>query len=270
MAMRFLPSGVGLTATLGFGLAFARYEPRNTLEHAGAALLLLAATAAVLVSIAGWRLVRSLWRTARCHRLVRLLGQRISPMDFPLPAWRVPADFPVAAVSGVLNPRLILSSRILDECPREELAAVLRHEAAHARRRDNLVRMALLACPDPFGTGRHDVLDEWHHAVEEAADEEASGSDGAARAVLAAALVRVSRMSLANRPSWMPALALYDGFALEGRVRRLLQPDTARNDAPRCRVVGIAGALLIATGLWMATGPRLLHALTEWGIRNLP
>ena len=270
MTIRFLPTTVGIISTAGFGLAFARYEPRDTFEQAGVVLLLLAATAAVLVSTAAWRVMRSLWRTARCHRLVRLLGERIDVPGFPLPAWRVPADFPVAAVSGILKPRLILSSRILDECPRDELAAVLRHEAAHARRHDNLVRISLLACPDAVEIGGHAVLAEWHHAVEEAADEEASRSDSAARVALAAALVRVSRMSAVSRPSWMPALALYDGSTLDGRVRRLLQPDANRNDAPRSRVPKIAGALMIAAALWVATGPRLLHALIEWGIRNLP
>jgi peptidase M48-like protein len=270
MTIRFLPTAAGLASTVGFGLAFARHEPRDTFEQAGVVLLLLAATAAVLVSTAAWRVVRSLWRTARCHRLVRLLGERIDVPGFPLPTWRVPVDFPVAAVSGIVKPRLILSSRILDECPRDELAAVLRHEAAHASRHDNLVRMSLLACPDAVGIGGHAVLAEWHRAVEEAADEEATRSDSSARLALAAALVRVSRMSAVSRPSWMPALALYDGSTLEGRVRRLLQPDANRNDASGSRVLKIAGALMIAAAVWVATGPRLLHALIEWGIRNLP
>jgi Zn-dependent protease with chaperone function len=184
----------------------------------------------------------------------------------------VPVDFPLAAVSGVLKPRLILSSRMIEECPADELALVLRHEAAHARHRDNLVRAGLIACPDPLAltATAHDLTSHWHRAVEEAADEEAAGSDAAARTALASALVRAGRMSARGRPSWMPALALFDGHPLEARVQRLLtRHQDERADGARL-TVRVAGAFAVAAAMWLATGPRLLHACVEWGVRNLP
>jgi hypothetical protein len=273
MAVRFLPCAAALIVSVGFAIAFARYEPRHTSEQAGSVLIGFAAWTIIFVLSAASRVGPAIWNTARCHRLVKRVGEPIEVPGLPLPAWRVPVDFPLAAVSGILKPRLVLSSRIVEDLPPDELAIVLRHEAAHARRRDNLARLALIACPDPLefaGRRTSVMLREWHHAVEEAADEEAAGSDRAGRAALASALVRVGRMSATSRPSWMPALALYDGHPLESRVRRLLTRKPDRGN-PRDRLrVEVAGALLITAAVWIATGPRLLHACLEWSVRNLP
>ena len=168
MAVRLLPSLTAIVAAAGGAVAFARYEPRHTSEHTGLVLMLTASMAFALAVPAVWRVGRSCWHTARAHRLTRRLGQRMHIPDFPLPVCRVAVDFPLAAVSGVLKPRLILSSRIIDECPPNELSIVLRHEAAHARYRDNLARMCLLACPDVLSvmpTGAQ-ILFEWHQAAE--------------------------------------------------------------------------------------------------------
>ena len=272
LVLRVSPSLTGLVSSAGFAVAFARYEPRHTAEQTGVVLMLTALVAVVFALAVAWRISRSSWNTARAHRLTRRLGQRLHVPDFPLPAFRVAVDFPLAAVSGVWKPRLIVSSRIIDECPPHELSLVLRHEAAHARHRDNLARVCLLGCPDVLSvlpTGAQ-ILCEWHQAVEEAADEDATGSQAAERVSLAAALVRVGRMSSEPRPSWMPALALYDGHPLEHRVRRLLTNDVDQRRPHRRAVMRMAGAAMIAAALWIATGPRLLHVVMEWGVRNLP
>lgn len=272
MAVRLLPSLTAIVAAAGGAVAFARYEPRHTSEHTGLVLMLMPSMAFALAVPAVWRVGRSCWHTARAHRLTRRLGQRMQIPDFPLPVFRVAVDFPLAAVSGVLKPRLILSSRIIDECPPNELSLVLRHEAAHARSRDNLARVCLLGCPDVLSVCRTgaQILSEWHQAVEEAADEDAAGESTTERLALASALVRVGRMSSDPRPSWMPALALYDGHPLDHRVRRLLVNDSDQQRPPRRAALNIAGAVMIAAAFWVATGPRLLHALMEWGVRNLP
>jgi hypothetical protein len=272
VALRLSPTLTALFLSLAFGLAFVRHEPRHASEPAGGVLLGLAAFAFVLLAAAVWRVVSAILRTASCHRLVRRIGVPLDVPNLSLPAWQVPTDFPLAAVSGVLRPRLILSSRIIHECPEDELGLVLRHEAAHASRRDNLVRLALLACPDAlaFMRGRGNCMRNWHHAVEEAADEAAVGSDSAAGASLASALVRVGRMSGSDRPSWMPALALFDGHPLEKRVRLLLTREGDDASRPVRLNVKLAGAFAVAAAMWLATGPRLLHACLEWGVRNLP
>lgn len=273
-ALRITPAVTGVMAALGIALAFLRHEPARTSEQAGIVLTLLAAGTLVLTALAAVQTVKGALRTRRCHQLLARCGQRMDLPGFPLPAWRIAAPFPVAAVSGVVSPRLILSSRLMDECTPDELAIVVRHEAAHARRRDNFLRSCLLALPDLFGfLKRGDIVArEWQHAVEEAADDEAVRSEPAARLTLAGALVRVGRMTAGPPPPWMPTFALYDGDNLERRVRRLLAPAAdGPRDASRERAATLGvGALMFAMAVWAATGPRPLHTLMEWAVRYLP
>jgi beta-lactamase regulating signal transducer with metallopeptidase domain len=274
LASRLVPLATGSIAALGLGIAFLRYEPHNTSEEPGVLLWLTAGTTLVLMLMAVRRVAASAWQTRQRHRLLNRCGVRIVVPRFPIPVWRVHTDFPVAAVSGVFRPRLILSSRVLDECSPEELVVVLRHERAHVRGRHNLLRGCLLGLPDvlsltPDAGG---LARAWYDAVEEAADDDAVGNDTEARLTLADALVRVARMATAPPPPWMPALALFDGDNLDARVRRLVEPESPALARPtRQRVVGVAiGALLAATAVWAASGPRPLHDLIEWAVRNLP
>jgi beta-lactamase regulating signal transducer with metallopeptidase domain len=267
------PAVGGVLGALAIVLTFVQHEPRATTETAGLVLLLLAASGSVLVGAAVLRIVHGAHGTYKRHRLVERYGQRIDVPECPLPAWQIDTSFPVVAVSGVVRPRLILSAGILDECTAEELAVIARHEAAHARHRDNLVRACLLAVPDLFSLSDRGsaISRHWHRSVEEAADEEAVRSDPRAAVTLAGALLRVARMATSSPPAWMPALALYDGDNLEGRVRRLLArpPDTPQGRRP----IAALGVCLIATaaaGVLSLTGTRPLHEVMEWAVHHLP
>jgi Zn-dependent protease with chaperone function len=282
-ALRLVPFALGLTAAVGFGLAFIRHEPRQTTEQPGMVLMAAAVWTTALAVFAAWRVSGSAWQTFRRHRLVARIGRPLHLPGFPLPAWRIDTPFPVAAISGVLRPWLIVSDRVLEECTEDELASVLRHERAHARRRDNLVRAFLLALPDAVGLwkGGDRIARQWHQAVEEAADDEAVAANPEARLALASALVRVSRMATDPPPDWMPALALFDGGSLEHRVRRLLDGPGRVVRTPTARaqrmhlIVGrlwtaVLCALVVSGAAWTASGPRPLYALMEWAVRNLP
>src|SRR5690606_35484392 len=138
---------------------------------------------------------RALRSSRACARLLRECGRRVERQD-GVRFWLVETDYPVAAVNGIFGSDLVVSTRIFSECTPGEVEAVLRHEQAHVRRRDNLVRAAMLGLPSPLAlvaAGR-EMQAAWSAAVEESADDAAAGAEPAARAALASALVRVAKM----------------------------------------------------------------------------
>ncbi len=235
--LRLLPL---VASTLWASLAmfsFFFFEPRGANERIGDVLLGLSACGLGLLIAALARVASAVVR----HR--RLLGEWLrdaTPVTLPgitVPALAIDSIFPVVAVVGVLKPRLVVAQRVLDECPPDELAAILDHERGHIAHHDNARRMLLLALPDPLSWTRiGPAIDlAWHDAAEELADEApGAGRGDAGRIALAAALVRVARMVPAGVTlSELPASALYRGEPLEGRVRRLLDPIPPRPRAPR-------------------------------------
>ena len=270
-ALRLLPAGLGAVATLLFAAVILRYEPRDTVEVPGVLLLTLALCTVALSVAAARRLVLSLRASATCADLLRQCGRRWTQTDGQS-IWLVDSTYPVAAVTGLFRTRLLISTRIVHECTPRELAAVIRHEAAHVRRRDNLVRAAMRYLPDPFAllaAGR-ELQRDWAAAAEEAADDEAAGPRADARSELAAALVRVAGMAEGPPPRWMPALAFYEGTNLEHRVRRLLR-DGAGAQSPSTIQLGLAVFTVGTGGVFLAgAASQHLHAAMELAVRYLP
>ena len=89
-------------------------------------------------------LVRLISRLRRERREVQVTGDRHDVTSF-LVANGIPVSFdskhPVPAVDGILYPRILLPIGIDRLLNRQELNAVLLHEMAHAKRRDNLIRL---------------------------------------------------------------------------------------------------------------------------------
>ncbi len=97
------------------------------------------------------------WMTGALTMLVRLISHlRREHREVQVPADRhdvtssfvadgIPVSFdsrhPAPAVGGVLYPRILLPAGIDRLLNRQELNAVLLHEVAHAKRRDNLIRL---------------------------------------------------------------------------------------------------------------------------------
>jgi len=220
--LRVFPAAAASVAVLGVFLpAFHRFEPRESGEVVAPSLALLAVLAAALLARAvarGWRASRDTRRVLRAWladaRPVRLPGIRIR-------AYAIRSEFPVVSVVGVFRPRVFVSERVLCECTTEELSAMARHERGHLAAFDNLKRLLLRVCPMPLPSMDRDLDRHWQEACEEAADDYVAGGSVPAALALATALVRIARMAR-GQVAALPVASLYEGGAIERRVRRLL------------------------------------------------
>jgi beta-lactamase regulating signal transducer with metallopeptidase domain len=165
---------------------------------------------------------------------------------------------------GWFHPKLVVARAVLENCDREELAAILAHEAGHHSRRDPWVRLLLRACPDLLSmTPWADRLERaWSDAAEQDADECAARS-GPRRAIdLASALIKVARLAGAGRPPSIPVSALYRGEGVAARVSRLLERDPAeervdprpRRLLPACLLLALLASVPVAAALGLHHG----------------
>jgi len=156
----------------------------------------------------------------------------------------------VAATVGILRPRIVIAPALATALDPAALAAVVAHEAAHARHRDPLrIWLAQLATdlqwPWP---GPRRRLHAWLEALELARDAEARWN-GANGEDLAAAIVAAARAGAT------PSLAALDGngVALARRVAALLDPlppwEARSSRSARIVGLGLIGALLASAVL---------------------
>lgn len=243
---------------------FLWFEPRGTIETPGRALTGAAILGLILLLSIAWRTVHA-WVATR-HLTDEWL-RRASPLtglDSSLPAFAVDLSFPVVAVVGVLRPRLFVADQVLRECTPDELRAMIAHESAHVRRRDNLKRLLVRLCA---GERRWDLREDWSAAVEEAADASALARQPQLRSDLAQALVRVARLAvpLHLRAS---ASAFYLGGSIESRIRRIIDAPAFDDPQPYgCLMLWSVAAAFAVTAL--AAAPTL-HLVVEAAVRLLP
>ncbi len=257
LVIRLLPAaGAGLVALTVVLPAFLTNEPARDVEVVGPLLVALALFALLLIGAGACRGYRAWAAAERFLREVRSVGRwsasagrRVHILDL--------AD-PIVAVVGGWRPWIVAARRVMDECTPEEFAEVVAHETAHVRARDNLKRLLLVASPDPLAwlpLGAT-LIDRWRTAVEFEADAAATGDDPRRRIALAAALVKVARLSSGiarSRPTLSMTIAADD---VEGRVRRLLERLPAA-----CRPARIRGLAALALLVPVASLP--LHGLVQ-------
>ena len=266
LRLALLPAGVGLGAALGLVLpAWLIYEPRERTESAGPVLLALGALGAVLLV---GRLTAALLDARRTARLVtrwRAGGRELAGLPFP--ATRVVVAAPVAALAGVLRPRLLLSRALVEALEPGELEAVVEHERAHAAAHENLKRWLLRASPDPLAllpAGRR-LRSDFEDAAELAADRAACTRVPPLR--LARALLKVAALARGGPLLELAAAALHREGRVAGRVRELLRAHDVAQDAgaaPRgCETVWIlAGLGLVCAAVFARLLPQI-HAAAE-------
>jgi Zn-dependent protease with chaperone function len=228
LQLRLVPSAVAAAITL-FVItpAFAIYEPDNAGEEIGPVLELLSLLALIQIGAAIVGAVRSMRLTTRIEREWLRVSESIDAgRTAGLHAFAIQSASPMVALVGVFAPKLIAARTVVDACTAEEIACIVAHERGHFDARDNFKRWLMAVLPDALRWTRihHEMVDAWHHAAEDAADDAATGGHAVARAELAALLLKIVR--LAPTPAWNAAIVspFVEQHGLERRVRRLLQP----------------------------------------------
>jgi hypothetical protein len=256
----------GLALCLAPGLLGSDHCPQHA-EHAhlclrhpalaqGAAAAALLAAAAAATPLA---LLLGAARLARARRALARLAPGARAQRGPGPHV-LASEAPLSLAIGVLRPRIVVSRGLVAALAPAELAAVLEHERAHARRRDALRGLLARTLSWPhLPRVRRGLLAELRLATERACDELAAERAGD-RLLVAEAILAVER--LAGARPLAPALAESFGpSCVAPRVEALLAEPAHAGPARRAWLA--AGAMAAAA----VAGADALHHATEHLLR---
>lgn len=271
---RLFPCLLGITLVIGLCVpSYLRFEPEGTLEHVGWFCLIAAVLGGVSWVLAFLRSARALADSHGCQQKWRDSGYETRLPGAVSRVLLVQNESPLLALTGVIRPRPVVSQSVLRSLSGEQLELAFEHENAHAASRDNLKRLLLLLAPDslPFVRGFSALEQAWAKLCEWAADDDAVQGDPGRAITLAAALVRVARMGLSPRLTFLHTSLTYDG-ELSERVDRLLQgKSVGAKQSRRTRSVAIFMGLGAASCLVsVAAFPAALssvHRLLELFLR---
>ena len=131
-------------------------------------------------------------------------------------------------------PRLFLARAVLDGLTAGQLSAALLHERAHQKSHDNLKRLLLLLAPDalPWVSLTRNLERTWARYAEWAADDGAVAGDSGRSLALAAAVVRVARMSPRTASVPLQSALTENPCQLASRVDRLLRNAPVIDERP--------------------------------------
>jgi len=216
--------------------------------------------ALLLVFALSYGIVRAAFAISRVVRAMRVLDLLAGSGDVrsDLGVTVLKTSQPICIAAGLLRPRILLSSGLLESLSADDRAVVLTHERAHVRRRDaliaSLVRMlATLHLP---------VVARWlvreiDVAAEQACDEEAGKLVGDRVAVASAILTVERALQQAAAPSLSPIAVAFGKRAVERRVESLLrEPEPPRSLRAIAAWIGAAAIAVLA-------GASELHHVTE-------
>lgn len=232
-----------ISFSLGFGLLTPYDLPRVAALAAGLALL------SVLVVV----LLAAGAQTLRARRRHRALLSLIAHDDPGVPGVRV-VDHPGAAAYCVpgLRPAVVVSAGTLSLLDRDELAAVLAHEAAHVRERHDLVLLpfAALIWVLPWLSVVRDAHTSVALLVEMAADDRARRHCSPRR--LATALLRFGTAGVVPAPNGALGAG---GEQVMARVNRLIKPGVVLPRRFRYSLVTFSMLLSVSAPLlWIYPG----------------
>lgn len=214
-------------------------------------LLLLGSVLVPLVAGRGLVTARRLWRASADLRALQSLGARSGALI------EVPGEAPLCLATGVLRPRVLLSTGLRAHLGDLAVEAALAHEHAHLRRRDPAA-LAFLHLASIFGLPGSGVGSAFRFAADEAADAEAAAEVGGV--AVAAALVQMARF-MNERPGPLPFSALaFGAHPLEQRVVLLLAGPAAPGTSFGLPLAGVIAAAAITLGM---IGAEPIHHVIE-------
>lgn len=189
----------------------------HSVRLAGLGLVFLTA----VILLLGTKLIFHLNVARRLMRQLRVLAE---PVDN---YWVLEDDRPLVFTLGWWRNRIFLTSGLLRHCNETELAIILTHENAHARRLDNvrllLARLFLLVLPPAMAKKLYADL---HVLTEAACDLVAAGKSS--KLDVASTLLKVQRLT-PRQFGYGDALvtSAFTGAETEQRIRMLLDNRTA-------------------------------------------
>jgi beta-lactamase regulating signal transducer with metallopeptidase domain len=269
--MRMLPAIGSCSLVLGVIVpAFWFFEPQATAERAGPTLVIFVILAGALVAAGLYRTLASWLDTRHLEREWSRAAVLSANLGTDVPTYRVHSAMPLAALVGIVRPRLYVADQFLDALSADERQAVLEHEAGHLLSLDNLRRTVMRLAPDwlSFLPAGREIETAWAIAAEEGADDHAAGVDRSRSLDLAAALLKASRLT-PMPPA--PVSAFCDQAPIARRVARLLKDQPARRRPARPTASRFAWILALAGIAVLPAGPvlRAAYTLTEAAVRLL-
>jgi Zn-dependent protease with chaperone function len=199
-------------------------------------------------------------------------ARRLTIPGSPIPVFAIEERLPVAAVAGLISPRILIADCLIAELTTAEFDAVLAHELAHYRSCDNLKRF-VLEC----GFGVWSLVQRgptwvhrWREASERDADAASAQGDPAVALALASALLKAARLmegSIARQHVWS---GLNQGGPIADRVHRLLACDGDTRCRPSWVLRGLSMTVVLASMTLYPSALRAVHLASEWLLHGLP
>ncbi len=268
LLLRLAPMGLSLLMVAGLlAPSYLWLEPRSTTEPIGWVCLAAAALGLAVWSLSVTRTLRAVGRSLRHIRHCQRTARKTYLRGETAPVWLMKDPAPLVLLAGILRSRVVISRKVVSALSADQLAAVLRHERAHSRSRDNLKRLLVLLAPGmlPFFRGFNRLEQAWARAAEWAADDLAVAGDSHRSLTLAAALVRVARLGAVPPPPALVTPLMPTGVDLSARVDRLLHFVPSANPGPFARLLsGAAGVLMGVSVIALMVRPVTLYAAHEF------
>lgn len=210
--------------------------------------------ASMLMLIAGLLLLRATVLGIRFHHAHKQLSS-FSRQTHSEAYEQLDCSPALALTSGLLRPRVFLSTGLIAQLSTTELRAVLAHEQAHQRHRDNLRHFLaqLLTAPAFARQLRADL----HQAIEQRADQQAAHCCGGPEA-MAHILIRLQRLALASPPLLHSGMG---GADFTQRIHALLQASAPPASA-RWWPAALITAIVLLAGVFSSPVHHALETYT--------